>query len=287
MAMSRDERISEINKFFEKKLSYFGEGGFGLIFLAEYNNKKSVVKVFNLDVDSIDSLPFKREKIDIKKIKHPNMMEVYEISNKFGFIISEYCGNINLEKRVLDKNNSFIKKNILAFWDILKGVKYLVENNLSHSDIKSDNIVFNSEGNPKIIDYDTLKRTDNITKYSLDSIFACSYFPVPEILNGEVSEKTDVFSLGGILYYILQKKYIFEDDVEIIVGENLFPINRYFNILKSDFEYKMVYQVRNKLMKKLIRKMIEIDFDKRIYIYEVMNMFESALPLKTRKMLKK
>lgn len=266
-------------EFPEKHFDYLGKGGIGYVFSSDYKGKKATFKIL-CDEVTLNDLPFSKENIDLTQIKHPNLMEVYEVLPS-GIIIAEQCGNINLEKRILKEDNSFLEQNLIAYWDLLHAVKYLVENNLSYSDLKPVDIMFSEVKNsPKIIDFDTLRRIDNKIKKEVYHIFGSPLYFVPEILQGTINEKTDVFSLGNLLYFIITKKQFFEDEITDYVSENYSFLNyfTFLNIFKNNWHYEKSPIGNNDIIKSLLNKMRKIEVDERIDIFNAIDMFESAMP---------
>ena len=163
--------LNKVQKILPKyNLEFLGSGGLSYVFLSEHQGKKAVVKINKF---SHEMMPFEIEKVDLKKIKHPNLMEVYEVLPS-GVRISEYCGELNLETRTKYKNKFLLEQNLIAFWDVINAVEYLISIKLAHGDLNDANIFFYMhQNNPKIIDYDTIRNLEN--RVVLNNYFLAKY----------------------------------------------------------------------------------------------------------------
>ncbi|HDD70764.1 MAG TPA: hypothetical protein ENF94_01235 [Candidatus Woesearchaeota archaeon] len=253
-----------------------GEGGLGYIFSGEYDGKKAIFKVFK-NTDFVDELPFKKENVGLTEIKHPYLMDVFDVLPQ-DIIVSEPCGSVSLADRILYDSRVSLEKNLVAFGKVLSAVKYLSDNNLAHTDLKPENILFKKYDNkPKIIDFDTMKKTDKIISY--DIIFCTLKFAAPEVVTGFVSEKSDVFSLGSILYSILHKKAPFEEQLTKKSGEDGDDRRKkYYELLNKEPPYLGNYLVNNDIMRDLVNGMRMVDLNKRVSIDDAISMFYSAIP---------
>ena len=262
-------------------LDFLGSGGLSHVFLTEHLGKKAIAKINKF---SHEMMPFEIEKVDLKKIKHRNLMEVYEVLPS-GVRISEYCGELDLETRTKYKNKLLLEQNLIAFWDVINAVEYLISLKLAHSDLNDTNIFFHAhKNNPKIIDYDTMRNLEN--RVILDNYFLTMGFTAPEAFISEQTDRTDIFSLGSVLYRILQM----EDPIDpaatkVFKGDSKKDCKKYKELLKEKPEYNKAPLIKNKIMKELINLMREPESSDRIDIFEVKNQYRSAMPKYIRRKL--
>ena len=201
-----------------------GAGSIGDVYLAEYTPKGRLY--------ALKFIKIKHEKCAIngiklsKKLIHKNLIRCYgyftEKWNGEIYIISimEYFQSMDIFDMLLIDNNMLINnygtrwvvkhKNIKSVLkQLVDGLNYLHDNNIIHRDIKLENVLINYKGEVKITDYDFL--TDKEYPDNIGCGTPC--YSSPEILNNKIiNYKTDLWSLGVILYIILDGDYPFGDD---------------------------------------------------------------------------
>ena len=287
---SLEQQISEHHmilkkEFPEQEFSFLGKGGLNFIFSTRFKGKKITLRVCN-DKEIFENFSFIREKINMTKINHPNLSKVYSRILNTGIMLIEYCGEVSFEQRFSRTNKFILKNNFIAYHKVMKAVEYLISQELVHCDLKCGNILFHRhENNPKIIDYDTLKKSDS--KETYDIIFCSLGFAAPELFTQEINDKIDIFGLGSILYKLTQVKEVFRCSTTVYLLDNAFKeYEEYKEQLKEPLPYYDIPIGNNKTLKELINKMREPEPENRIGIYKAIDMFESAMPKEIKSRLK-
>ncbi|KAM3137246.1 hypothetical protein pb186bvf_010616 [Paramecium bursaria] len=203
-----------------------GKGSFGEVFACKRinNEDKSVqeicVKIINIMVQSdINKKAFFREQEIsdlLSKLKNPNIIEIYDVisvtltkSIKL-MIYMEMCDSQDLHQEIQTKKDFTIGEAIHIISQIITGYHTLYYNSIVHRDLKPKNILKSKNGVFKITDFG-LSRV--IQKAPDQQMFLTSvgtpFYVSPQILDQQnYTSKTDVFSLGIILYQLLhQGKY--------------------------------------------------------------------------------
>ena len=194
----------------------------------------------------------------MKKLKSENSISLIEIIETLEsyFIVSEYC-YMNLEEYMNKRNNSLsieeIKELLL---DLNKGLKEMNDNNIIHRDLKPSNILLSFNKSKinkicfKISDFGVSRLLDeNITLSTNGTPVTMS----PEMLKREInliSSKSDIWSLGIIIYYLYFKEYPYNG------GE--------YNIIKQIKQKKKLKNINNKELDDLIKKMLNPNINERI-----------------------
>lgn len=209
---------------------YLGGGALGHIYKAEYDGATVALKVYSPKVRNIDNV---KEALDIaRKIKHPNLLKCYRsfydivLLDKLG---KEYVRTlISVMEHIpnaIKLSDIFEVENKLSYYlpQIISGLKYLHSNKIAHRDIKPDNILV-IRGDEiqndliKIIDYDFLKILDE----SRINTVGTPYYVSPEIYTQDTYTcKTDLWSLGVSLYYLLVGKMPYEAKSQIELREKV------------------------------------------------------------------
>ena len=170
-------------------------------------DNKVAVKCINLSHMKSDEKLLKREIGIMKKIKHANIVELYDIyeNNEYIYITMELCSGGSLKEKVnLDGPMTVNEVRNMAK-KLLSALDYLHLNHICHRDIKPENILFTSE-QVKIADFGLARLMEGTSKFSM---VGTPYYLSPEIISGDYNLKCDIWSLGVVLFFALTKRLPF------------------------------------------------------------------------------
>jgi predicted DNA helicase len=162
------------------------------------------------DAEEIKEI-FKRESEALSQLNHENIIKYIdsgldEQRNLF-YIVTEYALSENLEEFVKNKNLK-IDELLNIFLKILKGVAEAHAKSILHRDLKPSNVLVEGLDNVKIIDFGLSKvlgiKYRNTTK-TLKDYMTAAYASPEQLSRKELNVQSDVFSVGGILFYLLTK----------------------------------------------------------------------------------
>ena len=200
-----------------KILSLLGTGGMSEVYLAENikTGAKVAIKILDrkLSKDSKFRERFKREVEISKKLSHPNIVKIlsWGFHKDNFYIVYEYIEGVTLDKYMKSKkfNISEVEKIIL---DILKGLSYAHKENIIHRDIKPTNIMISFDC-VKILDFGIAKAITSHTITQTGIFMGSPAYSSPEQSEGKkVDSRSDVYSLGVVLFEILSGKLPFNSD---------------------------------------------------------------------------
>lgn len=190
--------------------SFIGKGGMGSVYLAEHKyikQQKVAIKVINAAmVNDFTRSLLQQEAEHLAKLNHPNIVHFldYHIDQEGNvYLIEEYADGVSLDKFINQVNGLIVENRICAIFEpILDAVGYAHKNNIIHRDIKPNNIILTPDGTPKILDFGiaTLMggQKDN------DMIMGTpSYMSPEQVKNEPLDERSDIYSLGVMLYQML------------------------------------------------------------------------------------
>ena len=135
------------------------------------------------------------------KIKHPNIVELYEIyeDQDFCYLSMEFCPNGNLQQLVDESGPlSLIEAKTIAR-QILNALEYIHSQKICHRDIKPENILFKNKI-PKLADFGLARIMSGTNKFST---VGTPYFLAPEVISGDYNMKCDIWSLGVVIYFAI------------------------------------------------------------------------------------
>ena len=201
-------------------LEKLGEGGMGEVFLAEDTklDRKAALKFLPKEYtrDKEAKERFKREAKAAAALNHPNIITIYEINEHEGqiYIAMEYVDGQTLKEHVTDKKLR-IKEIIDIFTQVCEGLAKAHEGGIIHRDIKPQNIIIDKDSRVKILDFGLakLKGISQLTKKQ-STIGTIHYMSPEQILGEEVDHRTDIWSIGVVLYEILTGEMPFKGEYE-------------------------------------------------------------------------
>jgi serine/threonine protein kinase/Tfp pilus assembly protein PilF len=221
-----------------KILEKLGEGGMGVVYKAQDTKLDRIVALKflpkHLLCDQEAKTRFEQEAKAASALDHPNICTIHEIDEIEGecFISMSYIEGKSLKKLIEEKTLS-LKEVIDIAIQVCEGLLVAHETGIIHRDIKSDNIMVTSRGLTKIMDFGLakLRGVSRVTKTG--STLGTIQYMSPEQAKGmEVDQRSDIFSLGVVLYEMITGQLPFRGDYEAaimysILNENPEPLARY------------------------------------------------------------
>ncbi|MHC4426415.1 MAG: serine/threonine protein kinase, partial [Planctomycetota bacterium] len=203
-----------------KLLEQIGEGGFGVVYMADQTkpiSRRVALKIIKLGMDTKQVIArFEAERQALAMMEHPNIAKVLDAGATDagrpyfvmelvkGIPITEYC----------DKNNLETRQRLELFVEVCKAVQHAHQKGIIHRDIKPSNVMITLHDGrpvPKVIDFGIAKATcQKLTEKTLFTRFA-QMIGTPEYMSPEQAEfsgldidtRSDIYSLGVLLYQLL------------------------------------------------------------------------------------
>lgn len=184
-----------------------GHGGMAVVYLAIQKNLnrpvalKIIKSVLLNDQESIER--FHEEAKTAGSLNHPNIITIHDEGEAMGvhYIAMEYLEGEDLLKII--RKNGPLNKDIFQnyFSQIASALQYLQDRDLVHRDIKSSNIFITTSGRPVLMDFGIANLKSRKVSSEDQSIIGTPEYMSPEQIKGEkVDEKTDLYSLGIVMY---------------------------------------------------------------------------------------
>jgi len=223
-----------------------GAGGMGEVYLAEDTqlDRKVALKFLppHLCQDEDCRKRFKREAQAAAKLSHPNIIHVYEVSEYQGrpFFAMEHIEGRSL--RDVKAEELDVDRIIGIAIQLCDGLYTAHSAGVTHRDIKPSNIIVDSSGRPKLLDFGlaVVKGGEHLTRTG--STLGTVGYMSPEQIEGKATDaRSDLFSLGVVLYELIASKSPFRRDDETatlkaILQDTPEPLARYKSSVPDDLQ---------------------------------------------------
>ncbi|XP_074843420.1 serine/threonine-protein kinase Nek3 isoform X2 [Carettochelys insculpta] len=229
-------------------LKVLGEGSFGRALLVCHKNSgyKYAMKEIRLPKSSSGVQNSRKEAVLLAKMKHPNIVAYKESFEADGhlYIVMEYCDDGDLMQKIKYQSGKLFPEDTILHWfvQMCLGVKHIHDRRVLHRDIKSKNIFLTQNGKVKLGDFGSARLLKNPMAYACTFVGTPYYVP-PEIWeNMPYNNKSDMWSLGCILYELCTLKHPFQAKswkhliLKICKGS--------YNPLPSQYSYELHYLIK-------------------------------------------
>ena len=208
-----------------------GQGGMGVVYLAEHIHldKRFAIKSLRKELTSNPQFRqlFFQEANNQGRLDHPNIVQVTDYEEQHGqfFLVMEYVDGEDLDQLIRRKGKLTVKEALPIMKGILTGLGYAHRNAMIHRDIKPSNIMVDKEGRARVTDFglSVLMSDESCSDQVGTPEYQSPEQIDPNILaQGEMLDhRTDIYSLGIVLYEMLTGTIPFEGDHEAVYQQQL------------------------------------------------------------------
>ena len=207
----------------------------------EFTTDEEFIKRFNIEAQAAASLT------------HPNIVSVYDVGNEGNlyYIVMELVKGKTLKEIIVEDGALGWKWSVKVAMQIASALEIAHRNNIIHRDIKPHNIIITEDGVAKVTDFGIAKAVSNSTITAFGTTIGSVHYFSPEHARGGFTDaKSDLYSLGVVMYEMVTGRVPFDSDTPVSVAlkhmqeEPIEPI-----VLKPDLP-KSVNDIILKAMKK-------------------------------------
>jgi serine/threonine protein kinase/dienelactone hydrolase len=213
-----------------KLLSVLGEGGMGIVYLAEQTEpvkREVALKVIKPGMDSKRVLArFEAEQQALALLEHPHVARVYDAGlapSGRPYFVMEHVKGIPITEHC-DKHRLTIKERLRLFLHVCEAIQHAHQKGIIHRDLKPSNILVviqDQEMIPKVIDFGVARAiSQHLTERTLyteqGQIIGTPEYMSPEqadMTSQDIDTRSDIYSLGAVLYELLTGVLPFESDI--------------------------------------------------------------------------
>ena len=210
-----------------------GEGGMANVYLAHDTilDRDVAVKILRGDLAGDEKFvkKFQREAISASSLNHPNIVELYDVGEDNGqyFIVMEYVDGKTLKSLVKKRGALTLPEVIDIMLQLTSAIAHAHDSYIIHRDIKPQNVLILDNGMVKITDFGIATALNNHELTETNSVMGSVHYLPPEQANGNgATVKSDIYSLGILMFELLTGKVPFKGDnaVEIAIKQMKTPI---------------------------------------------------------------
>ncbi len=239
-----------------KIISKLGAGGMAEVYLADDTelDRKVALKFLaaHLCPDEDYRKRFKREAQAAAKLSHPNIVTIYEVGDYQGqpYFAMEYVQGRSLKEHI--KEGDVINERIImGAIQICDGLQTAHSAGIIHRDIKPSNIILDQSRRPRILDFGlaAVSGTEQLTRVGT-TMGTVGYMSPEQISGREVDHRSDLFSVGVMLYELFAGRLPFKGETEAatqqaILHDTAEPLTRYKSGISEDLQ-RIIFKLLEK-----------------------------------------
>lgn len=216
----------EIGSFLSDRyeiLSKVGAGGMSDVYKAKDHilSRFVAIKVLKQEFseDSSFVTKFRAEAQSAAGLEHPNIVNIYDVGSDNGlyYIVMEYVEGITLKTYIEKKGQLSFKESASIAIQVARGIEAAHNKNIIHRDIKPQNIIISTDGKVKVTDFGIAKATSSNT-ISSDVMGSVHYASPEQARNGFVDGRSDIYSLGIVMFEMVTGRVPFDGDTTVAVA---------------------------------------------------------------------
>ncbi len=206
-------------------LEQVGGGGMALVYRARdiYLNRIVAVKILREQFTSDEEFVarFRREAQAVASLSHSNIVSIYDVGHEKNtyYLVMEMVEGRNLKELIKEKGPFALERAIDIAKQICDALEHAHEHRIIHRDIKPHNIIITNGGRAKVTDFGIARAVSTATVTHTGNIMGSVHYFSPEQARGEIAdEKSDIYSLGVVIYEMVTGALPFEGESPISIA---------------------------------------------------------------------
>lgn len=201
-------------------LSILGKGAMGIVYKAldPDIDRKVAIKTIRFDLASEETdneeimQRFMREAQAAGKLSHPNIITIFDVGREedLTYIVMQFIEGPSLQRLIAQGEKFTIPEVIKLMEQVCNGLDYAHQNGIVHRDIKPGNILLDNNKRPYICDFGVARVDTSTLTQSGTAVGTPSYMSPEQVMGKKIDKRSDIFSIGCILYEFLTGRRPFE-----------------------------------------------------------------------------
>lgn len=185
--------------------------------LGRFVGIKVLKQEFSEDVNFVTK--FRTEAQSAAGLEHPNIVNIYDVGseNAIHYIVMEYVEGITLKTYIEKKGQLSFKESVSIAIQVGRGIEAAHNKHIIHRDIKPQNIIISTEGKVKVTDFGIARAATSNTINS-DVMGSVHYASPEQARNGFVDGKSDIYSLGIVMYEMVTGRVPFDGESTVAIA---------------------------------------------------------------------
>jgi tRNA A-37 threonylcarbamoyl transferase component Bud32/tetratricopeptide (TPR) repeat protein len=264
-------------------VGHIGKGAMGHVYKAHDTilDRDVALKVMVANIVDDPELKqrFEREARAVAKIKHPNVVMVFDLGSHVDgspFIAMELLDGQDLQKAVRQTPPMSVDRKVAIIVQVLQGLAHAHQAGIVHRDIKPANIFIQKDGQVKIMDFG-VARMSTASMTGTGNIVGTADYMSPEQVKGlRVDGRSDVFSVGCMLYELTAGRRPFHSDNLMAIFYKITHEEPKFDLIPEGPEYDALLPILKKALAKELPERFQTAYDLAIALREWLRVYATA-----------
>ena len=205
-------------------LEVIGTGGMAVVYKARCNRLNRLVAIKALKQELSQDEEFRRrfyaESQAVAMLSHPNIVSVYDVAHSDGldYIVMELIDGITLKQYMEQKGQLNWREALHFATQIAKALEHAHSRGIVHRDIKPHNIMILKDGSVKVADFGIARISSAQNTLTREALGSVHYISPEQAKGAHVDARSDLYSLGVVMYEMLTGRPPFDGDTPVSVA---------------------------------------------------------------------